>query len=107
MTEKLTSQDYMIMPVLYNGEDVNQAMSKQKAPQNTAHDYAISVHFENNGTAELTHLGQVRQMTKPTKFRRRRFRLARTKSHTVLVINRYHFLLGRVLTLKVEKLLIN
>lgn len=60
VTEKLTSQDYMIMPVLYNGEDVNQAMSKQKAPQNTAHDYAISVHFENNGIAELTHLGQVR-----------------------------------------------
>ncbi len=53
-TPDLTGLGFQIMPVLFNGEDVNQAMSDNKAPQNTVHDGSQLGYFSNRTQARMS-----------------------------------------------------
>lgn len=56
----LVGQGFKISPVLYNGEDIDQAMDEQKAPTNTVTDYTVLIYFNDAGSVTSKHLGQVR-----------------------------------------------
>lgn len=55
----LAGKGFQIAPVLYNGENVDQAMEEQKAPQNTVHDYVVFLYFNDASTATTKHIGQI------------------------------------------------
>lgn len=50
----LTGIGFQIMPVLFNGEDVNTAMNENKAPQNTVHDGAQLGYFSSRTQARVS-----------------------------------------------------
>lgn len=56
----LTGKGFRISPVLYDGEDIDQAMDDQKAPTNVVTDYTVSFYFNDATTATSTHTGQLR-----------------------------------------------
>ena len=45
---------FSITPIKYNGEDVDDAMNAQRAPQNTVHDNALFGYFKSDSVARLT-----------------------------------------------------
>ncbi|MDG3060944.1 hypothetical protein KTT66_13065 [Lacticaseibacillus casei] len=53
----IIGKGFSIVPELYDGEDVNQAMTENKAPQNSVHDGVLYGYFKDANTARLTGLG--------------------------------------------------
>ncbi|WP_125710647.1 hypothetical protein [Lacticaseibacillus porcinae] len=54
----LTGLGFQIMPVLFNGEGVDQAMAENKAPQNTVHDGVMLGYFINQTQARVSGLAR-------------------------------------------------
>lgn len=50
---QIIGKTYSVVPSLYDGEDVNQAMAENKAPQNLFHDGAQIITFTNDTTAHI------------------------------------------------------
>lgn len=55
--QELVGHSYNIEPMLYDGENSDQAMDDNKAPQNLIHDYTILVRFDSASSATTKHLG--------------------------------------------------
>lgn len=51
--QALINQGYRIIPLLYDGEDTDQAMRENKAPQNLVHDGAELLLFKENDTVAV------------------------------------------------------
>lgn len=50
---QIIGKTYSVVPSLYDGEDVNQAMAENKVPQNLFHDGAQIITFTNDTTAHI------------------------------------------------------
>ena len=61
--QQLIGKSFTITPTQFDGEDVDQAMDEQKAPQNTVHDGVGVVNFDNDTTASSAMLGSVNVTT--------------------------------------------
>lgn len=53
----IIGKGFSITPKLYDGENIDQAMNENKAPQNSVHDGALYGYFKDANTARLTGLG--------------------------------------------------
>ncbi|WP_424320440.1 hypothetical protein ACPD8N_06660 [Lacticaseibacillus chiayiensis] len=53
----IIGKGFSVVPELYDGENVNQAMAENKAPQNSVHDGALYGYFKDANSARLTGLG--------------------------------------------------
>ncbi|QVI33972.1 hypothetical protein KG086_09200 [Lacticaseibacillus chiayiensis] len=53
----IIGKGFSIVPELYDGENVNQAMTENKAPQNSVHDGVLYGYFKDANTVRLTGLG--------------------------------------------------
>lgn len=58
--QQLIGQGFVIMPKLYDGENVDQAMAEDKAPQNTVHDGYSYLVFSNDTTLQRTKNGYIK-----------------------------------------------
>ncbi|MFC6293943.1 hypothetical protein ACFQH1_01660 [Lactiplantibacillus daoliensis] len=61
--QQLIGKSFTITPTQFDGEDVDQAMDEQKAPQNTVHDGIGFINFDNDTTASSVMLGSVNVAT--------------------------------------------
>ncbi len=57
---QLVGRSYSLVPLLYDGEDVNQAMNEGKAPQNLFHDGSAVLNFVNDSTVHVELAGTYR-----------------------------------------------
>ncbi|WP_208422249.1 hypothetical protein [Latilactobacillus fragifolii] len=55
--EKSIGTGFQLMPILYNGEDVEQAMNKNVAPQNLVHDNFMIGYLKDNKIARVSSIG--------------------------------------------------
>lgn len=58
--KQLIGKRFFMVPSLYDGEDANQAMEEDKAPQNLIHDGATTFSFTNDSTVHVELLGTYR-----------------------------------------------
>lgn len=58
--QQLIGKRFFMVPSLYDGEDANQAMEENKAPQNLIHDGAVNFSFTNASTVHVELAGTYR-----------------------------------------------